>query len=191
MREEGAAGPSLNEVARRVGMRPQSLDEYFPSKAARYDALCQLPIRLFGEGEERVRQDQPPGWDRIRAWFEVRIALARAHPDLYHLAFDAPVPGFVPSAESVAATRQLRAAARRALTEAIDAGAGAPGMATERVVDLLLALRHGLIAVRLGKEAVLPAGSDRFSGLVPDVIAVLRAAWAPVPPPAPGSTGGA
>src|SRR5919199_1995978 len=39
MAEEGVAGLSLGEIARRMGIRPPSLYVYFPSKHALYDAL--------------------------------------------------------------------------------------------------------------------------------------------------------
>src|SRR5437764_10013827 len=39
MSEQGVAGLSLGEVARRMGIRPPSLYVYFPSKEAMYDAV--------------------------------------------------------------------------------------------------------------------------------------------------------
>ena len=45
MAEEGVAALSLAEVARRMGMRPPSLYQYFPSKLAVYDALFERGMR--------------------------------------------------------------------------------------------------------------------------------------------------
>src|SRR5260370_16720562 len=59
------------------------------------------------------------------------------------------------------------------------------GLERERVVDILLAVRHGTIAEHLGKRDFLPPGSDRFRGLLPDVLAVLKQAWAPKPQRSP------
>src|SRR5260370_20885173 len=39
MAEQGVAGLSIGEIARRMGIRPPSLYAYFPSKHALYDAL--------------------------------------------------------------------------------------------------------------------------------------------------------
>src|SRR3954447_3720631 len=39
MTEQGVAGLSVGELARRMGIRPPSLYVYFPSKNALYDAL--------------------------------------------------------------------------------------------------------------------------------------------------------
>ena len=41
MATEGVAALSLSAVARRLGMQPPSLYQYFPSKMAIYDALFQ------------------------------------------------------------------------------------------------------------------------------------------------------
>jgi AcrR family transcriptional regulator len=186
MREHGVAALNLNEVARRVQLRPQSLAEYFPSKAALYDELFRRAVHLFHDGDAHAYREHPPGWGQIEAWFANRIALAYEHPDLYHLVFSAPVPDLQPTGRTVDATRETLAGARRMVAAAIAAGAMAPGMAPERVTDLLMAIRHGLIAEHLGKQAVMPAGSERFSGLVPDFLRTLQAAWAPAPRPGGG-----
>src|SRR6266851_3183889 len=49
MAESGAGGLSLGEVARRMGMRPPSLYQYFDSKNAIYDALFVRGWRLLIE----------------------------------------------------------------------------------------------------------------------------------------------
>ena len=107
------------------------------------------------------------------------MALADANPDLYHLVFDAPAPDYVPAERVVAASRDLLAGSRRMVAGAVAAGAMAPGMPPERATDLLLAVRRGLVAERLGKRRFVPPGSDRFDVLLPEAIRTLRAAWAP------------
>jgi len=54
MREEGVAALNLHEVARRVGLRPPSLYEYFPGKMALYDAVYRFGIRQYAAGRERL-----------------------------------------------------------------------------------------------------------------------------------------
>jgi AcrR family transcriptional regulator len=49
MAEQGVAGLSVGEVARRMGIRPPSLYGYFPSKIALYDALFERGARLILE----------------------------------------------------------------------------------------------------------------------------------------------
>ena len=179
MQEQGVSALTLNEVARRVQLRPQSLAEYFPSKAALYDALTQQAIALFRDGDERAYLDHSPGWDQIAAWFTHRIALANEHPDLYHVMFDAPVPNYVPSDPSQQATQALLARSRQMVAEAIAVGAMDPGTSVDRATDLLLSIRRGLIAEHLGKRAFVEPGSDRFSVLLPEAIRILQAAWRP------------
>lgn len=179
MQEQGVSALTMNEVARRVRLRPQSLAEYFPSKAALYDTLTQQGIALFGEGDERAYRDHAPGWDQIGAWFSHRIALAQEHPDLYHVMFDAPLPNYVPSDHSHQMVQALLARSRQMVAEAIAVGAMDPGMPVERATDLLLSIRRGLIAEHLGKHAFVAPGSDRFNVLLPEVIRLLQVAWKP------------
>lgn len=182
MQEQGVAALNLNEVARRLGVSGQALAKYFPNKMALYDALFLLGHRLFREAEEHVWQTTRPDWERIRQWFEVRLALACDHPDLYHLIWESSVPGFVPSEASLEEIRLMLAAARTMIGEVIEAGNLDAGLPSERVVDMLLAIRHGIIAEHLGKRDFLPPGSDRFSGLIEPVLAVFEQAWGPSRP---------
>jgi AcrR family transcriptional regulator len=179
MRRDGVAALNLNEVARLVGMQTPSLYKYFSSKFALYDALFRMGVRLFRESEERIWGSSQPIWERIQVWFESRLLLAQEQPDLYHLVFENPVPGFVPSEESLEEARKVRLPGMQAITTAIDAGSIASPLPPERVFDLLLAMRRGIIAEHLGKETHLPKGDERFRSLVPEILALLQAAWAP------------
>ncbi|HEU5432379.1 MAG TPA: TetR/AcrR family transcriptional regulator [Thermomicrobiales bacterium] len=179
MREQGVAALNLNEVARRLQMRAPSLYEYFPGKNALYDALYLHGITLFAEADARVWANNPPGWERLRAWFDARLALALEQPDLYHLVFDAPVPGFTPGAAGMEVAVAIGVDAERAIAEMIDAGVIAPGLPPDRTRDFLLAMRHGIIAETLGKETATPPVAHRFASLVPVVMTVLQAAWQP------------
>ncbi|HET8522671.1 MAG TPA: TetR/AcrR family transcriptional regulator [Thermomicrobiales bacterium] len=190
MREEGVPALNLNEVARRVGMRPQSLAEYFPNKAAMYDTLFATAIRLMREGDDRAKAEHPPDWGRVRAWFENRLAFAEKYPELFHLTIDMPVPGFIPSEENRQAVSELLESARRGIAEVAEAGAMDPGMPPDRAVDILLTARHGIIAEALGKGAAFPERSARFRRLIPDVIAVYQKAWTPQHMTRPTESGG-
>ncbi len=192
MREQGVPALNLREVARRMGMRPQSLAEYFPTKSAMYDTLFGIAIQLMREGDDRAFADHGPDWGRVQAWFENRLTFAEEHPELYHLVLTMPVPDFVPSEGNKQAVRALLESARRGLVEVIEAGVMEPGMPAERAVDILLTARRGIIAERIGKEPVVPERSARFGRLIPDVIAVYRAAWEPrdaARPVVPGGQG--
>jgi AcrR family transcriptional regulator len=178
MREQGAAALNLNEIARRVGITPPALYTYFPSKMALYDALYRLGIRLFREAEEELWRTTAPDWERIHAWFALRLALAEEHPDLYHLVFDVPIPGFVLSQESLEEVRQLYEAAVGGITEVIDAGVMQPNLSPEEATHLLITMRLGLVAAHVGKHRLV-SPPDRFVRLVDEIVAILRAAWDP------------
>ncbi len=156
-----------------------SLYKYFPSKFALYEALFRMALRLFRESEEHIWNTSQPIWERIEAWFETRLRLVQEHPDLYHLFLDNPVPGFLPSPESLEEVRKIRTPGVQAITEAMDAGLIATHLTPDRVLDLLLAMRRGILAEHLGKETHLPVGDERFHSLIPEVLALLKAAWAP------------
>ena len=59
MAEQGVAGLSIGEIARRMGIRPPSLYVYFPSKHALYDALFARGARLLLEAMEAVTAALP------------------------------------------------------------------------------------------------------------------------------------
>jgi AcrR family transcriptional regulator len=186
MRANGVAGLSLHEVARRVGMRPQSLYGYFPSKMALYDALFREGIRLYRASLLRLGAE-PTGdaiWVRFRQALEAYMGFAQEHPDLYQLVFERPVPGFIPSPEGMDESRRMLAAADELIGAALAAGAIAPGVAPERARDLILAMLHGLTALHQANEPDLPVGEGRFGGLIPAAVALFRAAWEPRPTPA-------
>jgi AcrR family transcriptional regulator len=177
MREEGVAALNLNEVARRIRIRPQSLYEYFPSKAAVYDALFRLGTRLAVEETERVRETYPPDWSRIEGWLEGFLAFAVANPDLYQLTFERPVPGFVPTAESREESGRLTVVSHQVMREMIEAGVIRHDIPFTLLFDFFILVLHGLMSTHMANEPQLPAGSGRFGSLVPMAVTVLRAAW--------------
>jgi AcrR family transcriptional regulator len=179
MREQGVAALNLNEVARRLDVSGQALAKYFPNKAALYDELFLRGHRLFREREQTVLQTTAPNWGRIYQWFRIRLDLACEHPDLYNLIWGDSVRGYAHSTAVREEIGAMLADARRGVGEVIDSGAINAGMPPERVVDILMAVRHGIIAEHLAKRNVLPPGSNRFSSLIPDILTVFERAWAP------------
>ncbi len=179
MREGGAGALNLNQLARRVNVTTPALYSYFPSKFAIYDALYQLGIQMVREQEEEIWRQTRPDWDRLRRWFDARVRFVIEHPELYRLMFHNPVPGFTPSDDAASEARKQLENARRGLKEVIAAGVIQPDIPVDRAVDLLLAIRHGIVAERIGKANVVPADSGRFEHLVEDAVAMLSLAWKP------------
>jgi AcrR family transcriptional regulator len=190
MREDGVAALNLQEVARRVHLRAPSLYEYFSSKAAVYDALFLLGVRLFQDRLEQTLAGREGFWNQFRGALEAYFGFAQEHPELHSLVFERHVPGFVPSAESLAASREVLAIGRQHIVSAIETGTIAPRVSTDEAVDLTIAMFHGLASQHLANEPELPIGSGRFGSLIPAAEALFRAAWDPRhAPPGPDHIG--
>jgi AcrR family transcriptional regulator len=179
MREQGVAALSLREVARRVRIQAPSLYAYFPSKMALYDALFLLAVRLRAADRDRVDARLDDFWDRLRVRFEAYMRFAQENPDLYQLAFERPVPGFVPSAESLEEAFQAPAAFEQFLADAVARGQIVLDMPVAQARDLLIGMIHGLTAQHMANEPELPIGSGRFGSQIPAAVALFRAKWDP------------
>jgi AcrR family transcriptional regulator len=179
MREQGVAALSLREVARQVHMQAPSLYAYFPSKMALYDALFLMGVRL--RAEYRVREDatREGFWDRLEGRFASYLRFAQENPELYQLAFERPVPGFVPSAASLEEAFRAPVGLEQLLADAVARGEVTLDVPVAEARDLLIGMIHGLTAHHLANEPELPIGSGRFGSLIPAAISLFRARWAP------------
>lgn len=175
MREEGVAALSMQELARRLEMRAPSLYHYFSSKLEIYDALFRLGFTLYGEQMQAATQNAQTWQEEIQLSFEAYLTFALQNPELYQLCFERPVPGFVPSKASLQVSLDLlqNGYARGArLRQAIDTD-----LTAKQVIDLLIAMMHGLTALHLANEPHLPLGQGRFGSLIPAALSVLNKAW--------------
>lgn len=179
MREQGVAALSLREVARRVNMQAPSLYAYFPSKMALYDALFLMGVRLRTVYRDRDDANREGFWDRLEGRFASYMQFAQENPDLYQLAFERPVPGFVPSAESLEEAFRAPAGFEQMLAEAAASGEVVLDVPVAHARDLLIGMIHGLTAHHMANEPDLPIGSGRFGSQIPAAIALFRATWDP------------
>ncbi len=174
MREEGVAALSMQELARRMEMRAPSLYNYFSGKMDIYDALFRLGFTLYDEHISALMETST-GWrDEIRIAIEGYMSFALENPELYQLCFERPVPGFVPSPESLELSfgmlnwsygrvEQLKAELETELS-------------SEQIVNLVIATAHGITAMHLANEPDLPIGQGRFGSLLPVVLSLLEQA---------------
>lgn len=188
MREQGVAALSLREVARRLRMQAPSLYAYYPSKMALYDALFLMGVRLRAGYRDRANAGREDFWDRLEGLFESYMQFAQENPDLYQLAFERPVPGFVPSAESLEEAFRAPAGFEQMLADAVTAGELVLDMPVAQARDLLIGMIHGLTAHHMANEPELPIGSGRFGSLISAAVELFRAKWDPryVNPDDPG-----
>jgi AcrR family transcriptional regulator len=175
MRENGVAALSMHELARRLEIRPPSLYNYFTGLMDIYDALFRLGFELWGEYFQDYTRGAQTWQDEVRLSMEAYLTFALQNPELYQLCFERPVPGFVPSEQSLQASFGIleEGYARIAgLKDALHTD-----LPPERVADLIIALMHGLTALHMANQPQLPLGQGRFGALIPAAVAVLDKAW--------------
>lgn len=180
MREEGVAGLSLSEVARRVGVRPPSIYQYFPSKMAIYDALFERGMRATVEAIEQylpMLADDPLA--AIAAGQQAAYTWAMANPLLAQLMYWRPVPGFEPSERAFKPALRQVELLRIALQAAVDAGQLAAAAASEDGVVLFTALGTGLISQQLSNEPTAPVEKGGFTRLTPTALDMFFSYYAP------------
>lgn len=175
MRADGVAALSMQELARRLDMRAPSLYHYFSGKMDIYDALFRTGFTLFGEQMQQAIQGAQTWQEELQRSFQAYMAFALQNPELYQLCFERPVPGFTPSEESLQVSFGMLHSYYEHAAQFLDLMQ--TGLTPQQVVDLAIAMMHGLTALHLANEPHLPQGQGRFGALIPAALAVLDKAW--------------
>ncbi|MEU8224485.1 TetR/AcrR family transcriptional regulator [Kribbella sp. NPDC048915] len=181
MAAEGVAALSLSAVARRLGMQPPSLYQYFPSKMAIYDALFQRGAEQF-LAAQRDAVAAATTDDVVELHLIGTTAFARwsmENPVYSQLLFWRTVPGFEPSPEAFAPARQAIDDLRAQLQAAVDAGRLHPDAATEEGIALFTSITAGLLSQQLANEPDASFDEGRFSRLLPVVLEMFYQHYAP------------
>lgn len=177
MRENGVAALNLNQVAAMIGIKTPSLYEYFDGKLALYDALFRFGFELFAERMNRVLENTQTWQESLRNAMETYMQFALDYPELYQLCFERPVPGFVPSEESMRVSLALLESSTARVEQFMRESGGWLGLTPAQVNDLGIAMMHGLTAQHLANEPHLPMGKGRYGSLIPAALALFQAAW--------------
>ena len=162
--EEGAAGLSLGEVARRVGMRTPSLYGYFESRADLCDELFRRGWRDFGEATRHLVPEV--GTDLhalLTEAMDVALGWALDHPAEAQLMFWRPIARWQPSPAAFAPAEAALAHAASGLARAQELGLLDPAPDPEELVQVWGALTAGVISQQLSNEPGVPADSGRIS----------------------------
>lgn len=145
--EQGPHALSMRKLAERIGSSTIVLYTHFRDKPAIVDAL-------FRDGFERLRADLeavPPEGDPVERVLALGRAYRRsalANAARYQVMFTRCVPGFEPSAESLAASQRCFALLRDAVQAVGDAGHPLQhGVA--HTTQVLWGTLHGLISLEL------------------------------------------
>ncbi len=177
MRAEGVAALSLGTIARRLGMRTPSLYTYFDSKHAIYDEMFRRGFLEFGRYmNERPHQDGALR-ENLESAMTTYMRFAQENPDLYQLMFQRPVPGFVPSEESMAVSLGQLDAIKDQFTHLLAMEEINLGIPFEAARDLVIAFEHGLTELHLSNNPELPVGEGRFGKLIPQAVQMILDAW--------------
>ena len=148
-RRDGLTAVSLSALARAVGIEPQSMYTYFPSKNAVFDAM-------FAEGNrELVARMTATTWpDDARAMLQLmaRLFLEFSTEDSarHQLLFERVLPDFEPTPESYAIAVEALEHGRALLAKA--------GITDDADLDLWTALVSGLANQQLANDP----GGDRW-----------------------------
>jgi AcrR family transcriptional regulator len=179
MAQEGVAGLSLSEVARRMGIQPPSLYKYFPSKLALYDELFKRGAREVLAVFRAAAARAEPGWAALTAGIEAIMRLGLDHQVAAQLLNWRPVPGFEPSAEAFAPSLELLREIRRLLQTAADRGEVDPAAASDDGEALLSLLIAGVMSQQLANQPRASWDEGRFTRLTPQVLQLFRCAYPP------------
>ena len=176
MAEQGVAGLSIGEIARRMGIRPPSLYVYFPSKNALYDAL-------FARGAElilaQMQQDAAELAGSDLSFEEQLVASARAfidwcvaHPAYSQLLFWRPVPGFAPTEEAYAPAVRLLGLTATWFERLQADGLIRADAAIDEVVRDWTVVTSGVISQQLANAPGDQPGQGRFEASIPSLAAM-------------------
>src|SRR5487761_1140072 len=157
VRASGLNGLSLRSLAHALGMEPQSLYHYFPSKNAVYDQLFAAGNRELLERGARLKAGGRPR-QVLQEIAYLFVGFAADDPARYELLFMRTVPDFEPSPESHALAVEVFSKARSILA--------AVGLGDDAHFDLWTALVAGLAAQQLANDP----GGDRYIRLIDDAV---------------------
>ena len=174
MADQGVAGLTLGEVARRMGIRPPSLYGYFDGKNALYEALFERGWRELLAAMRAVRAEEP-GPDPAAALLAREVAFVRwavEHPAYAPLMFWRPVPGFVPTARAYAPAVELAELSREFLRQLRDRGLFPPDVDVDLAYRTLTVVVSGVISQQLANAPGEPFETGVFTSTLPDVVAM-------------------
>jgi len=183
MAEQGVAGLSIGEIARRMGIRPPSVYVYFPSKHALYDALFARGARLLLAAMQEVFAALPA---RPTTLEEILLPGAQAfvrwsieHAAYSQLLFWRPVPGFTPSPQAYQAAIELVELGRGRLKALQDAGLLRAEAPIEQIERDWTILGSGVVSQQLSNAPQQAFDEGHFTAAIPGLIAMFAGHYSP------------
>lgn len=177
MKEQGVAGLTLGEVARRMGIRTPSLYIYFDGKNALYDALFQRGwTELLAELRAAVSGD--PLAD-LRMAAEIIVRWSVENPAYAPLMHWRPIPGFTPSEGAYAPAVETVQDGRELLVRLRADGLLRHDVDLERAWATWTALIVGVVTQQLANAPGEPYDSGTFTSTLPDLVDMWLARYGP------------
>ncbi len=190
MGEHGAAGLSLGDVARRIGIRTPSLYGYFESKNALYDAVFERGWRELGADLTATwtlldQQGRRPSRDDLAA-FALAAATSFArwgveHPAYAQLMFWRPVPGYEPSALAYAPAVDVFARGRTAFEDLRERGLLRKDVDIDEAYRQWTVLISGVVSQQLSNAPHEPFDRGTFTSGLPSLVAMFLQFYGPAP----------
>jgi AcrR family transcriptional regulator len=178
MAEHGAAGLSLGEVAKRMGLRTPSLYVYFESKAALCDEIFARGWKdLLATAAPQLALDSASLADYVERVMRTFVGWALHHPGHAQLMFWRPIAGWEPSPRAYAAAGAVLAVTVAALESAQDAGRLDADADVAEMSHVLTILAAGVISEQLSNEPGIPMARGTYAATLPRLTAMFVSAY--------------
>ena len=180
MAGSGAAGLSLGEIAKRMGLRTPSLYGYFDSKAALCDEIFRRGWLAFADATSGLMPQRGTDFTVVlEQALERCVRWATDHPAYAQLMFWRPILNWQPSAAAfapaVAAMERLHAA----LEQAKSLGQLDSRADVDEAAQVWAALVTGVISQQLSNEPGVAAAQGRTSRHTASMARMFAAHYAP------------
>jgi len=189
MRENGAAGLSLGEVARRVGIRTPSLYVYFASKNALYDAVFARGWQQLLDTMDAARAElgQPTDLtDYLTTAAETIVRWAVDNATSAQLMFWRPVPDYEPAPDAYAPAVRMLERSRESFLQVEAAGLFRPGVDVDEALRTWTVLTSGVFTQQMANAPHEPFETGRFTTAIPRVVEMYVAVYGRPATPARG-----
>jgi AcrR family transcriptional regulator len=173
MREQGVAGLSLGEVARRMGIRPPSLYVYYESKNALYDGIFARGWRELIETMEPLERevDEAPDLPALmHRNAEMFVRWSIAHPAYAQLMFWRPVPNYEPSEDAYAPALEMWARSVAMFRKLQLRGLFDPDADAQDVLRTWTVLISGVISQQLANAPDETFECGVYTSLLPELV---------------------
>lgn len=182
MGEQGAAGLSLGEVARRIGIRTPSLYGYFDSKNALYDALFERGWRELAASLHSL-EDPPRTLPEVPAYgvafAEAFVRWSVEHPAYSQLMHWRPIPNYEPAPSAYAPAVEALARGREIVCKLRDLGALRPEVDADEALRVWTILISGIVTQQLANAPGEAFDGGTYTSELPVLVAMYLSHFGP------------